>query len=245
MSHQLKLMGALGVFVALSGCSSGPQPRTDRPPLADPIFRMALDVVGSDANADKIDRCLGLAYQLGVAIDPAAPTRAVLTLADHNHIQVLQNGGVVHDQEVGGWPMEPLCETAFGAAAEAAGLQVMTSKGEPGPECTAGGGVDSSYSGDYGAALTSIKLAAAKAHMNFVVLDAWAGGYGGSTAVRLTGRGYRCPVGAPAPSYDSPPPGGCEPDCSPGFVCSRGRCISACNPPCAAGAVCGADRICH
>jgi hypothetical protein len=37
----------------------------------------------------------------------------------------------------------------------------------------------------------------------------------------------------------------CEPECSPGYVCVRGSCVSACNPLCAAGERCGVDRICH
>jgi len=37
----------------------------------------------------------------------------------------------------------------------------------------------------------------------------------------------------------------CEPSCSPGFVCSRGTCVSACNPVCEQGQRCGEDRMCH
>lgn len=37
----------------------------------------------------------------------------------------------------------------------------------------------------------------------------------------------------------------CEPECSPGYTCLRGKCVSACNPLCEAGERCGADRICH
>jgi hypothetical protein len=37
----------------------------------------------------------------------------------------------------------------------------------------------------------------------------------------------------------------CEPDCSPGYVCLRGTCVSACNPLCAENERCGADRSCH
>jgi hypothetical protein len=37
----------------------------------------------------------------------------------------------------------------------------------------------------------------------------------------------------------------CEPDCSPGYVCARGACVSACNPVCWAGQRCGEDRVCH
>jgi hypothetical protein len=37
----------------------------------------------------------------------------------------------------------------------------------------------------------------------------------------------------------------CEPECSPGYTCLRGTCVSACNPACAAGERCGVDRICH
>jgi len=48
---------------------------------------------------------------------------------------------------------------------------------------------------------------------------------------------------AAAPSVT--PPRVCEPDCSPGYTCLRGTCVSACNPACTAGERCGADRICH
>jgi hypothetical protein len=37
----------------------------------------------------------------------------------------------------------------------------------------------------------------------------------------------------------------CEPDCSPGYTCSQGACVTACNPACADGEQCGADRACH
>ena len=37
----------------------------------------------------------------------------------------------------------------------------------------------------------------------------------------------------------------CEPDCSPGFTCLHGACVTACNPGCASGEQCGGDRTCH
>jgi hypothetical protein len=40
-------------------------------------------------------------------------------------------------------------------------------------------------------------------------------------------------------------PATCEPECSPGYTCLRGTCVSACNPACGAGERCGVDRICH
>jgi hypothetical protein len=49
-------------------------------------------------------------------------------------------------------------------------------------------------------------------------------------------------TGAPAPPATALV---CEPDCSPGYTCLRGKCVSACNPLCAANERCGADRICH
>ncbi len=50
----------------------------------------------------------------------------------------------------------------------------------------------------------------------------------------------------PVPSAPIPSaPLVCEPDCSPGYTCLRGKCVSACNPLCQAGERCGADRICH
>lgn len=38
--------------------------------------------------------------------------------------------------------------------------------------------------------------------------------------------------------------GACVPDCSPGYVCIDGACVTSCNPPCSAGQICGADRVC-
>lgn len=52
----------------------------------------------------------------------------------------------------------------------------------------------------------------------------------------------------PIPASAGAPPASalvCEPDCSPGYTCLRGKCVSACNPLCAPGERCGADRICH
>jgi hypothetical protein len=55
------------------------------------------------------------------------------------------------------------------------------------------------------------------------------------------------PLAAPAAAAPSPKPvsPACEPDCSPGYTCLRGACVSACNPLCSAGEKCGADRVCH
>jgi hypothetical protein len=52
------------------------------------------------------------------------------------------------------------------------------------------------------------------------------------------------PRAAPPPAAPTPPRL-CEPDCSPGYTCVRGTCVSACNPACTSGERCGADRICH
>ena len=62
---------------------------------------------------------------------------------------------------------------------------------------------------------------------------------------------FSCPSGPPsagapvAPAAPAPSALICEPDCSPGYTCLRGKCVSACNPLCGAGERCGADRICH
>lgn len=70
----------------------------------------------------------------------------------------------------------------------------------------------------------------------------------------IQARLFSCPVaGAPVASVSASPPASatpaparvCEPDCSPGYTCLRGACVSACNPLCGAGERCGADRICR
>jgi hypothetical protein len=57
------------------------------------------------------------------------------------------------------------------------------------------------------------------------------------------------PTPAPPPPTAPPAPKPaaaiCEPDCSPGYTCLRGACVSACNPLCGSAERCGADRICH
>jgi hypothetical protein len=37
----------------------------------------------------------------------------------------------------------------------------------------------------------------------------------------------------------------CDPDCSPGYACSHGACVTACNPACADGEQCSPDRTCR
>lgn len=62
-------------------------------------------------------------------------------------------------------------------------------------------------------------------------------------AERATAEPAPSSAASAAPKRTAPPI--CEPDCSPGYTCLRGTCVSACNPLCAAGERCGADRICH
>ena len=116
-------------------------------------------------------------------------------------------------------------------------LSVVISKAEPPHECTPVGTIQSGgWSAE--AAYDGMRKQAAKRHANYVVLDGVAGG--------VFGRAFACPVSAP-PSSGMPPPSGgaCVPDCSPGYTCVAGQCVSACNPRCSPGEQCGADRGCH
>ncbi|MDB4936363.1 MAG: hypothetical protein JWP87_3335 [Labilithrix sp.] len=118
---------------------------------------------------------------------------------------------------------------------------VQLSKAEPPSNCemvgtVAGGGwsVDEAYS--------ELRSQARRKHANYVVLDGIANG--------VFGRAFRCPVEAPATAATAAPAPraagpACEPECSPGFTCVRGACVSACNPPCEKGQRCDADRACH
>jgi hypothetical protein len=98
-------------------------------------------------------------------------------------------------------------------------------------------------------ALEALREKAVERGANYVVLDFVAG-------PSAQGRLFACPSDALAtlsgPGGGAAPPVGsvpvapsCKPDCSPGYACVDGSCVSACNPPCAAGKTCGADRLCH
>jgi hypothetical protein len=101
-------------------------------------------------------------------------------------------------------------------------------------------------------ALEALREKAVERGANYVVLDFVAG-------PSAQGRLFACPSDALAtlsgPGGGAAPPAAmapaspaspaCKPDCSPGYACVDGSCVSACNPPCAAGKTCGADRICH
>jgi hypothetical protein len=117
-------------------------------------------------------------------------------------------------------------------------LSVMISKAEPPPGCQAMGTV-SADGWSIEAAYEALKRKTAlRLHANYVVLD---GGVGGG----LFGRAFQCPE-APAQTTAAPAATtACEPECSPGYACVRGTCVSACNPACDNGQRCGADRICH
>ena len=114
---------------------------------------------------------------------------------------------------------------------------VQISKAEPPASCQligavtgSGWGVEEAYS--------ELRQEARHKQANYVVLDGVAGG--------VFGRAFRCPTQA-APATAPPPPAAattCEPDCSPGYACVRGSCVSACNPPCEKGQRCDAERTC-
>lgn len=137
------------------------------------------------------------------------------------------------------------------ASTRAKGAHVQIGKAEPSPDCTLLGVVtDGSISAD--TAYEELRARAAEKGGNFVVLDAIRRGMWGQQ--EFVGRAYSCPSPSSAPARaERPKPkqetkqeaAACEPDCSPGYVCLRGKCVSACNPPCENGERCGADRWCH
>jgi len=102
----------------------------------------------------------------------------------------------------------------------------------------------------YERALLDLRRKAVEGGGNHVVIDATAPPRETDylPAFVIHGRLFTCP-GAAVPARSAPvgeaPPRVCEPDCSPGYTCLRGSCVSACNPLCSAGERCGQDRICH
>lgn len=109
----------------------------------------------------------------------------------------------------------------------------------------------------YEAALVDLRRKAVAGGGNHLVLDVLtppnASDYMPSFTIQA--RLFVCPAaragGAPAPAARVEPSAQpasariCEPDCSPGYTCLRGVCVSACNPLCGVGERCGADRICR
>ena len=148
-------------------------------------------------------------------------------------------------------------QAALAKAPAPAALQ--GSKQEAPKTCTALGAVDgrdpkmyapfASMGANSEGAMENLREKALERGANYVVLD----GVFGPIA---NGRIYHCPPealagdGAAAPPGGPPPAGApaskpCKPDCSPGYACVDGTCVSACNPACAAGQQCGVDRVCH
>jgi hypothetical protein len=98
----------------------------------------------------------------------------------------------------------------------------------------------------YERAAEALRREARKRGGNYVHMQ-WMGQLSYATVV-VRGRLYACPAEATAntaPPSAEAQSAACEPDCSPGFVCLRGRCVSACNPSCGDGERCGTDRLCH
>ena len=130
--------------------------------------------------------------------------------------------------------------------------RVRVTKLEPPPGCTELGSVMAGFVFGYDAAIEALREKTAERGGDWVTLDA-----------PTVGRAFWCPpavvdaydaarLGAtPAPPAPAPAPAPapyamlCEPDCSPGFACVRGKCVEACNPKCTAPQRCGADRLCH
>lgn len=252
--------------LALSGslfllcCSHEARVDPAQTPPPDAWLQVALEVTGPAADRDKYERCVKTGYELGVAVSPQAPVKAVLYLQDGGNRVIISpmNGGVagapVRDEARPGWPMPALCADAFATAADWAGHPVQISRSEPGPECAMRGLIEGESRGgwfavpSYDAALGAMKLRAARAGMNLLVVDAVR--QLGAQVLTLNGRGFTCQGGVVGGIVggEAPPPAAgpaCVPDCSPGYTCVGGKCISACNPPCAAKQHCGEDRLCH
>jgi hypothetical protein len=238
----------------LLACASGPIPTDDpKPPMA-PWMSVALTLTGEDASRDKFDDCLEAARAAGVRVTGAAPTRITLSLrSERNELAVEQPGQPPLGKTLPGWNMAALCSAAFAAAVPPALLPNL-SRAEPPPYCQPAGVVEGKHRAfwglaNYEAALADLTLKAARQGVNYVVMDAVR--QPAAALLYAGGRGFRCPQAAAAPLIVAPampaPPAvaACVPDCSPGYVCVGGTCISACNPPCAAGQQCGADRTCH
>jgi hypothetical protein len=124
-----------------------------------------------------------------------------------------------------------------------------SSKDDPSSQCLLYGYSEGAAASTEEGALENLKVEAARRDGNFVVPESF-NKKGGAVSAR--GRVYVCPdwvLRAPAPATTTTPPPPkpvvCVPDCSPGYVCIEGKCISACNPLCEPGQRCGADRICH
>jgi hypothetical protein len=117
---------------------------------------------------------------------------------------------------------------------------IRTSKDEPPATCLLYGYSQGEVAISYEAALENLKLQAFRRDANWVVPDSMTKR---EAQVIVSGRIYKCPDSA----FRAPPKAAlaCVPDCSPGYTCVEGKCISACNPLCEAGQRCGADRICH
>ena len=250
---------SLGLLVGIVtiGCGSSSQtPPPKSANLPPPILGVALEVTGKAANADKASRCAAVGAEWGIAVDPAAPIHAVLELGDQNRARVV-GLGAPFDEPMPQWPIPFLCAELLGHVVDASPRHVEVTKAEPPPgACAEHGAIDSSLmvSGPFGAlpaamptynaALSSLKLKSLRSGANLIVLDTTTGAVGGG--ITLGARLYTCGGAAPA-ATTAPAPAGpsCFPDCSPGYLCAQGTCISACNPPCPANQRCGADRICR
>ena len=139
----------------------------------------------------------------------------------------------------------------------------VTSKIEPPPACRALGPLEGKDTDRWApgglsqhAALLDLRKKAAAGGGNHVVIDEvtppQTSDYMPSFSIQ--GRLFACPAAAarsatlpPEPASSATPASArvCEPDCSPGYTCLRGVCVSACNPLCPSGERCGADRICR
>jgi hypothetical protein len=146
-----------------------------------------------------------------------------------------------------------------GVQARSAADVTIALKTDPSPECRyvspiVGRDTDRTtpFAMNYAGAEADLRLTAVRAGGNHVVVDVVRPPNVETDLVPeflIQGRLFSCPRGGgPPPSSaatTAPPPKACEPECSPGFTCLRGTCVSACNPACDSSQRCGMDRLCH
>jgi hypothetical protein len=116
-------------------------------------------------------------------------------------------------------------------------------------------GTAPAFGDSYENSVRGLQREAAKRGGNWVTIDAT--GMRNMWVSTTRGRAYFCDdevleadrttraSGSARAEASTTAPSTCEPDCSPGYTCLRGTCVSACNPSCSAGERCGADRMCH
>jgi hypothetical protein len=119
MTRTMVLVGVAGSLLWAAGFGCGDDVSERRPSemmagWQGPPPRININVTGPDSDEGKREKCINIARENGIALDPSAPIQGTLILANNgNRLSIAVNGAPLREEPKPDWGMDQLCNDAL------------------------------------------------------------------------------------------------------------------------------------